>query len=229
MFESICIVGSGRMGQALYARLEHRASVRVTGRELDCADSELVVLCVPDRAIADVAASVPQGPWLAHTSGAMSLGALAPHARRFALHPLQTVQLELGPNQLDGAWCAVTADTNSGWAAVEAFAALLDLRSFSLADEDRPVYHAAATMAATFLVTLHGAASDLMEAASAPPAALEPLMRRTMDNGFAPTGPFVREDRQTVELHRRAVSERRPHLAPLHAALADVTERLSVR
>ena len=68
-----------------------------------------------------------------------------------------------------------------------------------------------------------------MQAAGAPPAALEPLMRRTMDNGFAPTGPFVRGDRETVAAHVAAIRARRPQLEPVYRALADVTERLALR
>jgi predicted short-subunit dehydrogenase-like oxidoreductase (DUF2520 family) len=110
-----------------------------------------------------------------------------------------------------------------------ALAGLLGLEAFELADEERPLYHAAATFAASFLVTLHDAACDLMEAAGAPPEALDPLMRRTMDNGFAPTGPFVRRDEATVEAHLRAIRARRPQLEPVYRALADVAQRLVPR
>ena len=69
-----------------------------------------------------------------------------------------------------------------------------------------------------------------MDAAGAPPEALEPLMRRTMDNGFAPTGPFVRGDCETVERHI-ARDQRAParSSSPLYRALADATERLAMR
>ena len=56
MFESICVVGNGRVGRAASARLAERGiAVRSTGRELDVASPDLVLLCVPDRAIAEVA------------------------------------------------------------------------------------------------------------------------------------------------------------------------------
>jgi predicted short-subunit dehydrogenase-like oxidoreductase (DUF2520 family) len=229
LFHSVCVVGAGRVGQAAAARLGERIPTRVTGRELDCAGAGLVLLCVPDRAIAEVAARVPAGPWVAHTSGAVSLEALAPHRRRFSAHPLQTFQPGLGPTQFDGAWAALSAESEEALEAGFALARLLRLRGFELADDERPAYHAAATVAAAFLVTLHDAAADLMEAAGAPAEALEPLMRRTIDNGFRPTGPFVRGDYETVELHLAAIRARRPQLEPLYRALADVTERLALR
>ena len=108
-------------------------------------------------------------------------------------------------------------------------AGLLGLTPIELRDEDRPLYHAAATIAASFLVTLHRAAAELMDVAGAPPAALTPLMRRTIDNGFAPTGPIVRGDWETVELHREAIRARRPQLEALYNALADASEELAVR
>lgn len=230
MFTSACVIGSGRLGRAVSARLEDRGlAVRTAGRDLDGVHGDLVLLCVPDRAIAEVAERIEPGPWIAHTSGAVSVTALAPHVRRFALHPLQTFQLDLGPSQLDGAYAALTAESDEAAAAGQALAELLGVEAFPLADDDRPVYHAAATMAASFLVTLHRAASDLMEAAGAPPEALEPLMRRTMENGFLPTGPLVRGDYATVELHLRAIEERRPRLAPLYRALSRATEELALR
>lgn len=230
MFESVCVVGAGRVGRAAAARLSERLpAVRLTGRELDCRGADLVLLCVPDRAIAGVAGALEPGPWLAHTSGAARLEALAPHRRRFSVHPLQTFAPGGGPEQFDGAYAAVSADSAEGIEAGFRLAELLGLQAFELPDEERPVYHAAATMAASFLVTLHEAASDLMEAAGAPREALEPLMRRTMDNGFAPTGPFVRRDYETVEAHVRALRARRPQLEPLYRTLADLTERLGPR
>jgi predicted short-subunit dehydrogenase-like oxidoreductase (DUF2520 family) len=229
VFESICVVGAGRVGQAAASRLSERVPTRTTGRELECGDADLVLLCVPDRAIAPVAASLPPGPWVAHTSGAVSLDALAPHARRFALHPLQTFQLGLGPSQFDGAWGGLTAESDEARRAGHALGELLGLRVFELADEDRAVYHAAATLAASHLVTLHAAAADLLASADVPAEALDPLMRRTMENEFAPTGPLVRGDRETVRKHLEAIRARRPQLERLYRELVDVSERMAVR
>src|ERR687895_562044 len=97
---SACVVGAGRVGTAVAARLGDRVPTRTVGRELAGLDADLVLLCVPDRAIANVAAAVSPGPWIAHTSGACTLDALDPHRKRFSLHPLQTFTLERGPEQL---------------------------------------------------------------------------------------------------------------------------------
>jgi predicted short-subunit dehydrogenase-like oxidoreductase (DUF2520 family) len=225
-FRSACVVGEGRVGRAVAGRLTERLPTRTTARDLDCGEVDLVLLCIPDRVIAEVAAAVPPGPWLAHTSGATTLDALAPHARRFSVHPLQTFTRERGPEQLDGAWAAVSGETPEALAAAFELAGLLGLTPFELADDKRPLYHAAATVAAAFLVTLHDVASTLMRAAGAPPHALEPLMRRTIENGFAPTGPHVRGDWETIERHLAQIRERRPELEPVYRALSDATAEL---
>jgi predicted short-subunit dehydrogenase-like oxidoreductase (DUF2520 family) len=224
VFTSICVVGAGRVGQAVYARLAERApGTRTAGRDLSvCAGADLVLLCVPDREIAGVAAALEPGPWVAHVSGATRLGALAPHERRFSMHPLQTFQLGLGPEQLDGAFAAASGESEGAVAAAFALAQLLGLTPFALDDDSRPTYHVAATMAASFLVTLYQTAADLAASAGAPPEGLVPLMRRTIDNGFAPTGPFVRGDAATIESHLVAVRTQRPQFEPLYRAFAEL-------
>jgi predicted short-subunit dehydrogenase-like oxidoreductase (DUF2520 family) len=226
MFHSVCVVGAGRVGKAIAARLSERVPTRTTGRELDCGDADLVLLCVPDRAISEAARALPLGPWLAHTSGAQSLEALAPHERRFSLHPLQTFTLDLGPEQLDGAWAAITGESDRALGSARELAELLGLVPFELEDDERALYHAAAHFASAFLVTLHEVALELMQGVGAPPEALEPLMRRTMDNGFRHTGPLVRGDWETIERHLEAIGARRPQLVALYRALAETEAAL---
>jgi predicted short-subunit dehydrogenase-like oxidoreductase (DUF2520 family) len=224
MIGSVRVVGTGRAGSAIATRLAERGVSVRAGRET-AADADLVLLAVPDSVIAEVASQVPIGPWLAHVSGATSLSALDPHQRRFSLHPLQTLSLDRGPEQLDGAWAAVTFETDDARREAEWLAITLGLRSFPLADADKPLYHAGAAIASNFLVTLYRAAARLLEESDAPPEALVPLMQRTIENGFALTGPIARGDWTTVEAHLRALESRAPDLVPLYRALAEATRR----
>jgi predicted short-subunit dehydrogenase-like oxidoreductase (DUF2520 family) len=221
MIERIHVIGSGRVGSAVAARLRER------GIAVGADVPELVLLCVPDGAIADTARDLVAGPWVAHVSGATPLAALEPHERRFSVHPLQTFSLSRGPEQLDGAWAAVTAETDEARAAGFELAALLGLRPFELADEARTLYHAGAVFASNYLVTLHRAASLLLESAGAPPEALEPLMRQTIENGFELTGPISRGDWATVDAHRAAIHEVHPELDELYETLAGATLALA--
>jgi len=218
MFDNVVVIGArGRVGSAMSARLHER------GVDSDGTPPDLVLLCVPDRAIAEVAAGIAPGPWVAHTSGGTPLTALDPHGRRFSLHPLQTFTRGRGAEQLDGAWAAVSGETDAAVAAGESLARTLGLRPFVLDDERRALYHAGAAVASNYLVTLYRAASDLLAAAEAPPEALEPLMRRVIDNDFALTGPIERGDWQTVERHRAAIADAAPELLPAYDALAALT------
>jgi predicted short-subunit dehydrogenase-like oxidoreductase (DUF2520 family) len=219
VFRTVHIIGSGRVGSAVSARLGER------GIALSGEGAELVLLCVPDSAIPVVAGGVERGPWIAHVSGATPLAALAPHSRRFSMHPLQTFTRARGPEQLDGAWAAVTAETDEGQEAGFWLACTLGLEPFALEDGARPLYHAGAAIASNYLVTLHSVASELFRAAGAPPEALVPLMRRTIDNGFELTGPIERGDWETVEAHRRAIRAAKPELEPLYDVLAEATAR----
>ena len=169
MIERIRIVGArGRVGSAVSARLAER------GIPHDAPDPELVLLCVPDRAIEEVAAETPTRALDLPRERCDSARALDPHVRRFGLHPLQTFSKALGPEQLDGAWGAVSAESDEARAVGRWLAETLGLRPFDLADDARSAYHAGASMASNYLVTLRAAAGSLLEAAGAPPEALDP-------------------------------------------------------
>jgi predicted short-subunit dehydrogenase-like oxidoreductase (DUF2520 family) len=213
---SVKVIGAGRVGSAVSARLAER---EVASRD----DAELVLLCVPDGAIAECARSLEPGPWIAHVSGATPLAALDPHVRRFSVHPLQTFTRGRGAEQLDGAWAAVSAEDDEARAAGFELAELLGLQPFELADGDRVLYHAGAAIASNYLVTLHRAASRLIERAGAPPEALVPLMTRTIENGFELTGPIARGDWATVDAHVRAIRAEAPELEELYRTLAEAT------
>jgi predicted short-subunit dehydrogenase-like oxidoreductase (DUF2520 family) len=215
---SVHVIGSGRVGSAVGARLLER------GIAVGNADPDVTLLCVPDTAIADVARGLTPGRgWIGHVSGATPLSALAPHERRFSLHPLQTFDRSGGPAQLDGAWGAVTGETDEAVAVGRELAELLGLRPFELAESDRTLYHAGAVFASNYLVTLQRAAIRL----GVPAEGLVPLMTRTIENGFELTGPIARGDWATVDAHRVAIHSTHPELEPVYDALADATVALA--
>jgi predicted short-subunit dehydrogenase-like oxidoreductase (DUF2520 family) len=223
MFKRVHVIGSGRAGGAIAARLEERGVDRTTGREPD-PDAELIILAVPDSVIAEVAQRTPVGPWLAHVSGATPLAALDPHTLRFSVHPLMTFTRDRGAEQLDGAFAAVSFETDAAATRADWLARALGLRPFPLADADRALYHAGAAIASNFLVTLYRTAARLFEEAGAPPDGLVPLMQRTIDNGFQLTGPIARGDWSTVDAHLAALRDRAPEVEPLYRALAKATK-----
>ena len=218
MSERVQVIGSGRVGSAVSARLGERGVAVTTD------DPDVVLLCVPDTAIADVSRRLAPGQaWVGHVSGATPLAALEPHERRFSLHPLQTFDRSGNASQLDGAWAAISGETEEALAVARELAELLGLRPFELADDDRTLYHAGAVFASNYLVTLQRAAVRL----GVPAEGVVPLMTRTIENGFDLTGPIARGDWATVEAQKAAIRATHPELESLYETLAEATVLLA--
>ncbi|HEU5245151.1 MAG TPA: DUF2520 domain-containing protein [Gaiellaceae bacterium] len=218
MIERVHVIGSGRVGSALSARLDERGVA--VGEE----DPDVVLLCVPDSAISEASRDLTPGrAWVGHVSGATPLAALEPHERRFSLHPLQTFDRSGNPAQFDGAWAAITGDDGEALAVARELAETLGLEPFELAEGDRTLYHAGAVFASNYLVTLQRAAVRL----GVPAEGLVPLMRGTVDHGFDLTGPIARGDWATVEAHKQAIRAKHPELENLYDTLAGATVLLA--
>ncbi|MEO8334852.1 MAG: DUF2520 domain-containing protein [bacterium] len=226
------IVGRGRMGGALSSALEN-AGVPVRGplgRDADSSDAAVVLLCVPDREIAAAAATIPLGPIVGHVSASASLSLLEPH-ERFALHPLLSVLG--GGAKFAGATCAVDGSTPRALSVAEELARRLGMRACVVPAEKRALYHAAASMASNYLITIESVAERLAVEVGLDRAALVPLVRATLEQWTtlgaraALTGPIARGDEGTVERQRAAVADVAPDLLPLWDALADETRKLA--
>jgi predicted short-subunit dehydrogenase-like oxidoreductase (DUF2520 family) len=218
VIERVQVIGSGRVGSAVGARLRER------GIAVSADDPDVVLLCVPDTAIRDTSTCLAPGrAWIGHVSGATPLAALEPHERRFSLHPLQTFDRSGDPAQFDGAWAAISGETEDALAVARELAEALGLRPFELADADRTLYHAGAVFASNYLVTLQRAAVRL----GVPTEGVVPLMRATIDHGFELTGPIARGDWATVEAHKDAIRAEHPDLEDLYETLAEATVLLA--
>lgn len=236
----IGIVGQGRVGGALACALReagHRVDGPVGRGEGPAGD--IVLLCVPDAEIGAAAAAVAgTARFAGHTSGATPLTALdAAGAEAFGLHPLQTIA---GPDaDLRGCGCAVAGATPEALALARRLAQDLGMHATELADGDRAAYHAAASIASNFLLTLEAAAESVAAGAGIGPdearRLLGPLVRATVDNWLALgperalTGPVARGDERTVAAQRAAVADAAPELLPLFDELVDRTRVLAGR
>jgi predicted short-subunit dehydrogenase-like oxidoreductase (DUF2520 family) len=238
---ALTVVGPGRAGGSI--ALAARAAgvdVSVAGRDPSPRDIDgrCVLLCVPDAAIADacatLAASGGTPDTVGHVSGATTLEPLREakaSAGTFSLHPLQTI-----PNSetsLAGAHAAVSGDSGATLALAEGLARKLGMHPFRVAEEDRASYHAAASIASNFLVTLEQSAADLLSRIGVedPREVLAPLVRRSLENWIeqgpaALTGPIARGDRVTVERHREALRRSDPALLAMYDVMADRTAGL---
>ncbi len=234
---TVTIVGRGRLGRVT-ARGLRAAGVAVngpTGRGAHIEPADVVLLCVPDGEIAGVAAGLSSTQALVgHMSGATTLAEVAVD---FGLHPLQTFVGDEGPEAFRGIWCAVAGTSPAAIDVAQELAALLGADAFPLADDQRAGYHAAASIASNFVVTLLAAAEQVAASAglSGPDARalLAPLVRTTVENwaahgpGVALTGPVARGDVRTVARQRVAIESDAPDLLPLFDALCASTRTLA--
>jgi predicted short-subunit dehydrogenase-like oxidoreductase (DUF2520 family) len=226
------IIGRGRMGTALASALQ-AAGVDVVGplgrgESGDAAGT--VLLCVPDREIAAASALIAPGPIVGHVSASAPLDLLAPH-ERFSLHPLLSVVGVGAP--FAGAFCVVEGSSEAAVSAASALAERLGMRVERIAPEQRALYHAAASAASNFLITLEGAAERLAGIVGLERAALVPLVLASVENWArqgaraALTGPIARGDLATAARQRDAIADAAPDLLPLWDALATATRDLA--
>lgn len=241
--QALTIVGPGRVGKSI-ARAAERAGLDVllTGRDFtrEQVSGRTVLLCVPDAAIAPAAEQIAvrcgsENPprLLGHTSGATTLEPLAGGQSEgaFSLHPLQTVPD--GSTDLRDCPSAVAGSTEVAVRTATALSTELDMRPFEVAEDDRAVYHAAASIAANYLITLEQTAADLLGGIGVPNPreVLAPLVRRSLSNweqlgAEAITGPISRGDDVTVERHRAALEARSPETLALYDVMAERTRAM---
>jgi predicted short-subunit dehydrogenase-like oxidoreductase (DUF2520 family) len=202
---------------------------------------DAIVLCVPDAEIHSAAAALAgAAPLVGHTSGATGLSALEPSgaAGRFGLHPLQTFSgSPQDAERFRGCRCAVGGTSADALDAALGIARSLGMAPFELRDEQRPAYHAAASIASNFLVALEAAAEEVAAGAGLDPeearAALAPLVRTTVENWAALgperalTGPVARGDELTVAAQRAAVRATAPHLEAFFDVMVERAQALA--
>src|SRR4051794_27563585 len=96
------VVGAGRLGTVLAAALHAGPALR---RGEAPQDVDVVLLCVPDGRISEVAETMPEGPLLGHCSGATGLDVFG-QREGFSLHPLMSTPTGASPEVLRGAGAA---------------------------------------------------------------------------------------------------------------------------
>lgn len=230
----LAVVGRGRVGSALTAALRRqRYDVEGPlgrGAGATALEADAVLLCVPDAEIADAAGLIPRGPLVGHCSGATGLGVLAPH-EAFSLHPLMTVTTQGA--DFAGAGAAIAGSTPRALALAAELAHALQMRPIEISEDERAAYHAAASVASNFLITLEAAAERIGATVGLEREQLVPLVRATVENWArlgperALTGPVARGDDATVARQRAAVVEAAPDLVALFDTLVSATRALA--
>jgi predicted short-subunit dehydrogenase-like oxidoreductase (DUF2520 family) len=204
------------------------------------ADADLVLMTVPDDVLPGLveglaATDAPYaGRLVAHASGAHGIRVLDPATRAgalpLALHPVMTFTgREDDVDRIKGVSFGVTAPEPLRPAA-EALVIEMGGEPVFIAEQDRPLYHAALAFAANYLVTLVAEAASLLGQAGAdnPERMLGPLLGAALDNALrfgdaGLTGPVARGDGSTVAAHLAAIEAADPGALPAYLALARLT------
>ena len=256
----LSLVGPGRAGLAvgLAARAAGHRIVGVLGRDPESSSvaaarlgakpssweqpmpaSDLLLVAVRDDAISAVAerliGQIGAVGGVAHLSGLTSIAALERTGIPFgSFHPLQTFPTpEAGADRLSGAWIAVTTDDDLLGDRLFALAASLGCHPFELADDQKPLYHAAAAAAANFSLAALAMSRRLFAAAGVDFAAAGPLIDAVVANAVvmgpeaALTGPVARGDAGTVQAQVAAVRRAAPDLVDHFIAMVRATAAIA--
>ncbi len=219
---NIVIVGAGRAGTSLAKALSLAGPTvqLVHHNEIPSLhEADAVVLCVPDDAIATVAATLPPtSAVVMHVAGSRTLEVLTPHARVASMHPLVALpNEEIGTARLAGATFAVAGDPLA-----RTLVELVGGKAIDVADEDRAAYHAAACVAANHLVTLLASVGEIAASIGMELEDFLPLAQNALSDVIelgplrALTGPAARGDVATLDAHLEAIPE---STRPLYVAL----------
>jgi predicted short-subunit dehydrogenase-like oxidoreductase (DUF2520 family) len=209
------------------------------------AGADLALLAVPDDVLPGLvrglaaAGSFRPGQIVVHTSGAHGVAVLEPAAEHgvlpLALHPVLTFTGRIEDvARLAGSSVGVTAAAGdeAAWSVGEALVVEMGAEPVRVAEEVRPLYHAALAHGANHLVTLVRDCAETLEQAGIGPAErlIAPLLSAALDNALrhgdrALTGPVARGDVETVRTHLLELAARDPDLAETYRVLAARTAR----
>ncbi len=250
-------IGAGTVGSALAIRLSRegyqvvavssrgKTSARQLAQLINCRAfdnnqgvvdaAELVFITTPDDVIATVANEVQwhTGQSVVHCSGADSTQSLETARKAGAqvgvIHPLQTfASAKEAIDNMPGSTFALEAEEPL-LTTLKEVAIVLGGHWIELAAKDKVIYHAAAVIACSYLVTLVKLATDLWQTFNIPPQeavqALLPLVRGTIHNietvGIPQclTGPVARGDTGTIKKHIEALQNVAPAMLSTYREL----------
>lgn len=237
----VVIAGMGRAGSS-FSVAAQRAGWTVTGLDREqvgrlnaVPHADLFMLCVPDGAIAELAAMLAPNDQtvVVHCAGSVPVSVLQDHPYHGGIHPMVSLGgSETGATALNGAWCGVAWNSVRAEQTITALLASIAARSFQIADHQRGIYHAAAAVASNHLVALSAQVERLANEIGVPVEVYWDLMAQTLASiaelgpERALTGPVARGDWDTVKTHLESLDESE-HATYL--ALANEAARLARR
>lgn len=232
-YYNIVIVGSGNVAWHLGPELEnagHRV-VEIFSRNsknarsfqnrlyqaeinssLDFSESsaDIVMLCVSDDAIEEVAREVilPANAIIVHTSGSQPVNTLGYTGTDNigVFYPLQTFT-KGGQQRFDDIPILIEAENGESLGALKRLAASVSSQVYTVNSGDRLAIHVAAVFACNFSNFLFGVAEEILNKKGFVLEILRPLIAETLNKSLnigpakAQTGPAARGDLETLDRH----------------------------
>lgn len=223
----ITVIGSGNVAQHLikafakselveilqvYARKKEALSSliefdKITSDFEELQESDLYIIAVSDKAIADVSKQLPfQNRIVVHTSGAASLDVLDAKNRKGVFYPLQTfsknkdIDFSIVPLCLE-------AENTFDFRVLETVAKSISNAVFAINSDQRKALHVAAVFVNNFTNHLYHIGKEICGEHQVPFEILRPLIQETaekintLDPVDAQTGPAKRNDTNTIAAH----------------------------
>ena len=177
------------------------------------AEADLYIIAVSDDAISAVSEQIPyKNKLVVHTSGGISLEAIASNNRKGVFYPLQTFSKNKAVNFKIIPIC-IESQNASDYQLLQKVAQTISDSVFGINSEQRKALHLAAVFVNNFTNHLYKIGNDICIENNVPFEILKPLIQETAEKitqlspNEAQTGPAIRNDKETINAHLSFLSD----------------------
>ncbi len=229
----VSIIGSGNVAQHLIQAFQSNPAIelvqvfarnpknvtnlldsdRITSDYTQLQQADLYIIAVSDDAIAEVSENLALNNQLVvHTSGTVTLNALANKNRRGVFYPLQTFTIDKEVNFKTIPLC-IEAENEKDTTTLKLIANAISDAVYDINSEQRKALHVAAVFVNNFVNHLYQIGNEICDANTIPFAILKPLIQETANKiatlspKAAQTGPAKRNDISTIAAHQQFLTD----------------------
>jgi predicted short-subunit dehydrogenase-like oxidoreductase (DUF2520 family) len=229
----VSIIGSGNVAQHLIQAFQSNPAIelvqvfarnpknvtnlldsdRITSDYTQLQQADLYIIAVSDDAIAEVSENLALNNQLVvHTSGTVTLNALANKNRRGVFYPLQTFSKDKAVNFKTITIC-IEAENEKDTTTLKLIANAISDAVYDINSEQRKALHVAAVFVNNFVNHLYQIGNEICDANTIPFAILKPLIQETANKiatlspKAAQTGPAKRNDISTIAAHQQFLTD----------------------
>ena len=230
----IAVIGKGNVGSHLFKAFKDKAEVALFDSrkpEEVPSDCQLIIICVKDDVIGEVAAKITNhSAVIVHTSGSVPMDILKPYAKNYGvLYPLQTFTRDIPLNYSEIPIFIEASDEETMQILNDAASLFTDNVKICNS-ERRKGLHLASVFACNFTNALVGISCDILGEYGFHQEDITPLIRQTIKklNDISPaeaqTGPAKRNDIKVMATHKDMLKNQ-PELAKIYELLSEYIVR----